>query len=185
VEKHGPSSPVISRFEVDAGGFLYLPLAAVREFLAHALPGTVGVSWNAERKKVKVNPHMTKKRVHPAIAIRHLQVGEQALRQPPGGVARLVPFAAARVRPISRWAPETSTVPRQLTRGRQMATGRHRQSPPRFARINHLALALALLLIAAEDHDARLRRQLVQYAASRRFTDAGSPLLENTDDVSN
>ena len=37
VEKHGPSSPVVSRFEVDAGGFLYLPLAAVREFLAHDL----------------------------------------------------------------------------------------------------------------------------------------------------
>jgi len=37
VEKSGPSSPVISRFEVDAGGFLYLPLAAVREFLAHDL----------------------------------------------------------------------------------------------------------------------------------------------------
>jgi len=34
-ENCGPSSPVISRFEVDAGGFLYLPLAAVREFLAH------------------------------------------------------------------------------------------------------------------------------------------------------
>ena len=38
VEKYGPSSPVISRFEVDAGGFLYLPLAAVREFLANDLP---------------------------------------------------------------------------------------------------------------------------------------------------
>ena len=37
VERHGPSSPVISRFEVDAGGFLYLPLAAVQEFLAHDL----------------------------------------------------------------------------------------------------------------------------------------------------
>jgi pimeloyl-ACP methyl ester carboxylesterase len=37
VEKRGPSSPVISRFEVDAGGFLYLPLAVVREFLAHDL----------------------------------------------------------------------------------------------------------------------------------------------------
>jgi pimeloyl-ACP methyl ester carboxylesterase len=37
VEKYGPSSPVISRFEVDAGGFLYLPLAVVREFLAHDL----------------------------------------------------------------------------------------------------------------------------------------------------
>ena len=37
VEELGPLSPVISRFEVDAGGFLYLPLAAVREFLAHDL----------------------------------------------------------------------------------------------------------------------------------------------------
>ena len=36
-ERDGPSSPVISRFEVDAGGFLYLPLAAVQEFLAHDL----------------------------------------------------------------------------------------------------------------------------------------------------
>jgi pimeloyl-ACP methyl ester carboxylesterase len=38
VENYGPSSPVVSRFEVDAGGFLYLPLAVVREFLAHDLP---------------------------------------------------------------------------------------------------------------------------------------------------
>jgi pimeloyl-ACP methyl ester carboxylesterase len=38
VEKYGPSSPVISRLEVDAGGFLYLPLAVVRDFLAHDLP---------------------------------------------------------------------------------------------------------------------------------------------------
>jgi pimeloyl-ACP methyl ester carboxylesterase len=37
VEKYCPSSPVISRFEVDAGGFLYLPLAVVQEFLAHDL----------------------------------------------------------------------------------------------------------------------------------------------------
>ena len=37
VETYGPSSPVISRYEVDAGGFLYLPLAVVREFLAHDL----------------------------------------------------------------------------------------------------------------------------------------------------
>ena len=37
VEKYGPSSPVISGFEVDAGGFLYLPLSVVREFLAHDL----------------------------------------------------------------------------------------------------------------------------------------------------
>jgi pimeloyl-ACP methyl ester carboxylesterase len=33
----GPMSPAVSRFEVDAGGFLYLPLAVVREFLAHDL----------------------------------------------------------------------------------------------------------------------------------------------------
>ena len=37
VERDGPSSPVISRFEVDAGGFLYLSLTAVQEFLAHDL----------------------------------------------------------------------------------------------------------------------------------------------------
>ena len=37
VERDGPSSPAISRFEVDAGGFLYLSLAAVQEFLAHDL----------------------------------------------------------------------------------------------------------------------------------------------------
>ena len=35
VERDGPSSPVISRFEVDAGGFL--SLTAVQEFLAHDL----------------------------------------------------------------------------------------------------------------------------------------------------
>ncbi len=39
VERDGPSSPVISRFEVDAGGFLYLSLTAVQEFLAHDLSG--------------------------------------------------------------------------------------------------------------------------------------------------
>jgi pimeloyl-ACP methyl ester carboxylesterase len=38
VETLGPASTVVSRFEVDAGGFLYLPLAVVREFLAHDLP---------------------------------------------------------------------------------------------------------------------------------------------------
>jgi len=44
VEKNGPLSPVVSRFEVDAGGFLYLSLAAVREFLAHDLSAAeVGV----------------------------------------------------------------------------------------------------------------------------------------------
>jgi pimeloyl-ACP methyl ester carboxylesterase len=37
VEKSGPMSPVVSRFEVDAGGFLYLPLAVVQEFLAQDL----------------------------------------------------------------------------------------------------------------------------------------------------
>jgi pimeloyl-ACP methyl ester carboxylesterase len=37
-ETLGPMSPVVSRIEVDAGGFLYLPLAVVREFLAHDLP---------------------------------------------------------------------------------------------------------------------------------------------------
>ena len=38
VENSGPTSPLVSRFEVDAGGFLYLPLSVVREFLAHDLP---------------------------------------------------------------------------------------------------------------------------------------------------
>jgi pimeloyl-ACP methyl ester carboxylesterase len=38
VERHGASSPVVSRFEVDAAGFLYLPLAVVQEFLAQDLP---------------------------------------------------------------------------------------------------------------------------------------------------
>ena len=33
----GPSLPVVSTFEVDAGGFLYLPLAVVPDFLAHDL----------------------------------------------------------------------------------------------------------------------------------------------------
>ncbi len=37
VEKYGPSPPLVGRFEVDPGGFLYLPLAAVRDFLAHDL----------------------------------------------------------------------------------------------------------------------------------------------------
>ena len=44
VENGGLSSPVIGRFEVDAGGFLYLPQAAAREFLAHDLSAAeVGV----------------------------------------------------------------------------------------------------------------------------------------------
>ena len=34
----GPSPALIDRIEVDAGGFLYLPLAAVLEVLAHDLP---------------------------------------------------------------------------------------------------------------------------------------------------
>jgi pimeloyl-ACP methyl ester carboxylesterase len=37
IENCGPSSPFVSRLEVDAGGFLYMPLAVVREFLAHDL----------------------------------------------------------------------------------------------------------------------------------------------------
>ena len=37
METDGHSPPLVGRFEVDAGGFLYLPLAAVREFLAHDL----------------------------------------------------------------------------------------------------------------------------------------------------
>ena len=37
VATSGPTSPAVSKFEVDAGGFLYLPLAVVREFLAHDL----------------------------------------------------------------------------------------------------------------------------------------------------
>ena len=49
VEKNGPLSPVVSRFEVDAGGFLYLPLTAVREFLAHDLStAEVGVLASAQ-----------------------------------------------------------------------------------------------------------------------------------------
>ena len=37
VENYSPSPPLVSGFEVDAGGFLYLPLAVVQEFLAHDL----------------------------------------------------------------------------------------------------------------------------------------------------
>lgn len=38
VEQCGSSPPLVSRFEIDIGGFLYLPPAAVQEFLAHDLP---------------------------------------------------------------------------------------------------------------------------------------------------
>ena len=37
VERYGPSPPLVGRLEVDAGGFLYLPMAAVRDLLAHDL----------------------------------------------------------------------------------------------------------------------------------------------------
>ena len=37
LEKDGCSPPLVSRFEVDAAGFLYLPLSVVLEFLAHDL----------------------------------------------------------------------------------------------------------------------------------------------------
>ena len=37
METCGPPSPLIGRLEVDAGGFLYLPLAVVQELLAHDL----------------------------------------------------------------------------------------------------------------------------------------------------
>ena len=38
VAQCGPSPPLVSRIEIDVGGFLYLPAAAVQEFLAHDLP---------------------------------------------------------------------------------------------------------------------------------------------------
>ena len=37
LEKDGHSPPLVSRFEVDAAGFLFLPLSACLEFLAHDL----------------------------------------------------------------------------------------------------------------------------------------------------
>jgi pimeloyl-ACP methyl ester carboxylesterase len=37
VQTLGPTSPVVSRLAVDAGGWLFLPLAVAREFLAHDL----------------------------------------------------------------------------------------------------------------------------------------------------
>ena len=62
--------------------------------------GAVGRSWSSARKNVKLNPHMTKKRavksgswfgrLHPAVAIRHLQGEEQlarGLRQFPNALA--------------------------------------------------------------------------------------------------
>ena len=43
-QKDYPPPPCIGRFEVDAGGFLYLAPDAVLEFLAHDLPAAEGWS---------------------------------------------------------------------------------------------------------------------------------------------
>jgi len=55
VERHGASSPVISRFEVDAGGFLYLPLAVVQEFLAQDLPEAEARVLAAAQSPIRVS----------------------------------------------------------------------------------------------------------------------------------
>ena len=50
----------------------------------------------------------------------------------------------------------------RMARVRQMATGRSRQPRPRCFRINHLALALALLFTGADDHAARRSQSFVR-----------------------
>src|SRR5437879_13123334 len=55
-----------------------------------------------------------------------------------------------------------------------------------FSGINHLALALVLLFIGAEDHDARLRRCLARFVASRCFMECRFGALgEHSNDLSN
>jgi pimeloyl-ACP methyl ester carboxylesterase len=49
------SAPFIARFEVDAGGYLYLPLDAVLEFLAHDLPATEGLVLAAAQAPIRVS----------------------------------------------------------------------------------------------------------------------------------
>ena len=55
VERDGPSPPLISKFEVDAGGFLYLPLAVVLEFLAHDLPAAEARVLAAAQPPIRVS----------------------------------------------------------------------------------------------------------------------------------
>jgi pimeloyl-ACP methyl ester carboxylesterase len=55
VEKDGPSPPLISKFEIDAGGFLYLPLAVVQEFLAHDLPAAEARVLAAAQPPIRVS----------------------------------------------------------------------------------------------------------------------------------
>jgi pimeloyl-ACP methyl ester carboxylesterase len=50
-----PSMPVVSRLEVDAGGFLYLASDAVLEFLAHDLPATEGSVLAAAQQPIRAS----------------------------------------------------------------------------------------------------------------------------------
>lgn len=62
----------------------------------------------------------------------------------------------------------------RMARVRQMATGRSRQPRPRCFRINHLALALALLFTGADDHAARRSQSFVRLGRVGCFTESGS-----------
>ena len=55
LEKDHSSLPFIGRFEVDAGGFLYLPPDAVLEFLAHDLPATEGLVLAAAQQPIRAS----------------------------------------------------------------------------------------------------------------------------------
>jgi pimeloyl-ACP methyl ester carboxylesterase len=55
VQKDHSSLPFVGRFEVDAGGFLYLAPDAVLEFLAHDLPATEGLVLAAAQQPLRVS----------------------------------------------------------------------------------------------------------------------------------
>ena len=54
-QKDYPPPPCVSRFEVDAGGFLYLAPDAVLEFLAHDLPATEGMVLAAAQQPIRAS----------------------------------------------------------------------------------------------------------------------------------
>jgi len=55
VQKDHFSAPFIARFEVDAGGYLYLPPDAVLEFLAHDLPASEGLVLAAAQPPIRAS----------------------------------------------------------------------------------------------------------------------------------
>ena len=55
VQKEYLSAAFIARFQVDAGGYIYLPQDAVLEFLAHDLPTTEGLVLAASQSPIRAS----------------------------------------------------------------------------------------------------------------------------------